>query len=167
MEFLLAFVALLLILLGLIGCFVPVLPGVVLAYAGLFVMSFCDASQITATQLWVYLALSIVVSIADFVLPAQLTKIAGGSKEGIRGATAGMIAGMLLGGIIGIIIGPFVGAVVGELIRDGRDKGRALRSGMASFAAFLVGTGLKFALTLAMAWSIFGEIWLMIKNVIS
>ncbi len=166
MEFLLIFVAIVLILLGVLGCFVPVLPGVALAYLGLLATSFCEASQITTTQLWLYLALSVVVTIADFVLPAQFTKFAGGSKEGVRGATAGMIAGMLLGGIVGIIIGPFVGAVVGELIRDGSDKGRALRSGLASFAAFLVGTGLKFALVLAMAWNVVGSVWAVVKNVI-
>lgn len=164
MDVLLAVVAVLLILLGLLGCFVPVLPGVAFAYAALFAMSFCDASQITTSQLWLYLALSIAVTVADFVLPAQLTKFAGGSKEGIRGATAGMIAGMLLGGVIGIMVGPFVGAFVGELIRDGRDKRRALLSGLASFAAFLVGTGLKLALVLVMACSIFGEIWSLLKG---
>lgn len=164
MDLLLAITAILLIALGFVGCFLPVLPGLVFAYAALFTISYCDGSQVSETALWVYLALSIVVSIADFLLPAQLTKVAGGSKEGIRGATAGMIAGMLLGGIVGIIIGPFIGAFVGELIRDGRDKGRALRSGLASFSAFLVGTGLKFALTLAMAWDIFGDVWSLLKN---
>ena len=164
MNVILAILAVLLIVVGIVGCIVPILPGVALAYVGYLCCYFCSFSQISTTSVWVYLVLTIVVSIADYILPVYMTKVAGGSKAGERGALAGLIVGMLLGSIVGAILGPFFGAVIGELIADSSDKRRAFKSGLGSFVSFLLGTGVKIILSFAMLIAVFGEIFPAIKD---
>ena len=164
MDILLSILALLFIVVGIIGCIVPVLPGVVLAYVGYLCCYFCSFSAISTTAVWVYLALTIAVSIADYVLPAYMTKLSGGSKAGERGATAGLIVGMLLGSIMGAIIGPFVGAVIGELMQNPSDKSRAFKVGLGSFFSFIVGTGLKVILSFVMLLAVFRDILPVVKD---
>ncbi len=164
MDILLAIFALLFVVIGMIGCIVPILPGVVLAYAGLLCCYFCSFSAISTTAVFVWLAVTVFVSIADYFLPAYMSKIAGGTKAGVRGATAGMLIGLLLGSIVGAIIGPFIGAVVGELLHDSKDASKALKVGFGSFLSFLVGTGLKLAACIGMLFAIWGNIWPVVKE---
>ena len=164
MDVILSILAILLIVIGIVGCIVPILPGVALAYAGYLCCYFCSFSQISTTAVWVYLLLTIVVSVADYIVPVYMTKVAGGSKAGERGALAGLIVGMLLGSIVGAILGPFFGAVIGELIADSSDKRRAFKSGLGSFVSFLLGTGVKIILSFAMLIAVFGEIFPAIKD---
>lgn len=164
MDILLSILAILFIIVGIIGCIVPILPGVMLAYAGLVCSYFCSFSQISASSMWIYLALTIIVSILDYILPAYMTKLSGGSKAGQRGATAGLIVGMLMGSIVGAIIGPFIGAVVGELIADSSNKNRAIKVGLGSFLSFIVGTGFKIILSFAMLLKVFHDIFPALHN---
>lgn len=164
MNFLLSLLAVLFVIIGIIGCIVPILPGVVLAYGGLVCSYFCSFSQISTTAVWVYLALTVVVSIIDYILPAYLTKLSGGSKAGQRGATAGLIVGMLMGNIFIAIIGPFIGAVVGEIINDSSNRAKAFKVGFGSFLSFLVGTGLKLILCVAMFIAVFKDIYPVVKD---
>ncbi len=164
MDVLLSVLAVLFIIIGIIGCIVPILPGVALAYGGLLCCYFCSFSQITTTAVWVYLILTIIVSIADYILPAYMTKLSGGSKAGERGATAGLIVGMVMGSIVGAIIGPFLGAIAGELIADPSDTKRALKSGMGSFFSFIVGTGIKVILSFIMLLAVFKDIYPVVKD---
>lgn len=164
MDFLLSILAVALVIVGIIGCIVPILPGVVLAGAGLVCSYFCSFSQITTSALWVYLALTVVVSIADYLLPAYMTKLSGGSRAGQRGATVGLVVGMLAGSVVGAIIGPFIGAIIGEMVHDDSDAKRAIKVGIGSFLSFLVGTGLKLILSFAMLFKILGDIFPVVRD---
>lgn len=143
MDIALSIVAFLFSIIGIIGCIVPVLPGVVLSYVGLLCASFCSYSQLPTSLLWIWLGVTLIVSAADYFLPGYITRLVGGSRAGSIGATVGIIGGFFFGGIGGVILGPFFGAVLGELINDRKDPSRAFLSGFGSFLAFLVGTGLK------------------------
>ncbi len=142
---------------GCVGCIVPVLPGVMLAYAGYLSLYFCSYSTISLAWLVVFGVLTLAVSLLDYLLPSYMTRKFGGTKAGERGAMAGVIAGMFFGPI-GIIVAPFVGAVVAELIYDSSDKERAFKSGFGSFLSFFVGTGIKLALSMWMTIRIVVEI---------
>ncbi len=143
MDLLLALLAFLLSITGIVGCIVPVVPGVVLSYAGLLCSWGASYSQIPASTLWLWLALTLAVSVADYFLPGWMTRRFGGSRAGAIGATIGVFAGFLFFPPIGIILGPFCGAVIGELFHDRTNPGNALLVGIGSFLAFFVGTGLK------------------------
>lgn len=143
MDILLSTGAFLLALLGIAGCIVPALPGTLLSYGGLLCAYFTSYSHMTPAALWIWLAACILVSIADYILPAWMTKRFGGSRAGSIGATVGVFAGFFFLPPVGIILGPFLGAVVGELLHDRNDRAKALRVGFGSFLSFIVGTGIK------------------------
>ena len=164
MDIALSIVAFLLSVTGIIGCIVPIIPGVALSYAGLFCASFCSYSGITSTLLWIWLGITIAVSVVDYFLPGYFARLIGGTRAGSIGATVGMIAGFFAGGIVGVILGPFFGAVIGELIHDRRNSAKAFRSGFGSFLAFVVGTGLKLTAAIWMIGYVWSDTYPVVKN---
>lgn len=141
MDIVLIILGALCLLAGIIGCIVPALPGVPLAYAGLWLLHATDKVQFSWQFLLIWGIVVIVVQVLDYVVPAWGTKKYGGSKAGVWGSTIGLIIGLFMG-LWGIILGPFVGAVVGELL-TGKETREALRSGWGSFIGLLTGTILK------------------------
>lgn len=127
---------------GLIGCIVPIIPGVPLAWIGLLLAYFSAKAELSMTVVIICLGAAIIVSVLDNFAPIILTKKSGGSKAGTWGATLGLIAGIFLGPA-GIILGPFAGAFIGELIHDRSNTQRAFKAALAAFAGFLLGTGMK------------------------
>ena len=143
MDIALSLLALLFTVVGIIGCIVPALPGVILSYAGLLCSWFTSYTTIGTSALWIWLAITIFVSVIDYYLPAWMTRRFGGSRSGAIGATVGVFAGFFLFPPFGIVLGPFFGAVIGELLHDKSDPAKALLIGLGSFLSFIVGTGLK------------------------
>lgn len=157
MEVFLLVIAALLILVGIVGCIVPGLPGVPLAYAGLWVAQATERVDFSWQMLLVWGVVTIVVSILDYVVPAWGTKQYGGTKYGVWGSTIGVFAGLFFGAL-GVIIGPLVGAVVGELI-GGKEMNEALKAGWGSFVGLLFGTILKLVCCGLMAVALIQAIW--------
>lgn len=127
---------------GLIGAVVPVIPGTLISYAGLLVVSFTEGSNVGVAKLVVWGVISVAVIVLDYILPAFLSKRFGGTKWGSWGATIGTLLGLLFGPV-GIILGPFVGAVVGEMLHEQLEFRDALKVGFGSMLSFLVGTLFK------------------------
>ena len=146
LDYFLLALAIVLMIIGIIGCLVPVLPGPPLSFTGLLILHFTGFAEF-GTRLLVILGLiALTVAIFDYLVPIWGTKKFGGTRYGIRGATVGLIVGLFFGPP-GIIIGPFIGAVIGELIyRD--DFNYALRAGLGSLMGFMAGIGLKLATSL-------------------
>lgn len=143
MEYLLLSLAIVLIIIGIIGCLVPVLPGPPLSYGGLILLHFSRFAEFSNRLLIILAIVAGIVTILDYFVPIWGTKKFGGSKYGIRGATVGLILGLFFGPF-GIILGPFLGAVIGEMIfKD--DFKYALKAGFGSLLGFLTGVGLKLA----------------------
>lgn len=158
MDIFLAVLAGVLLLLGFIGTFLPVLPGPVLAWAGLLAAHFSSYSEI---KIWILVAAGILtafVSIMDNIFPSMLTKKSGGSKAGVLGSTIGLFAGFFLGTLF-VILGPFLGAFIGEMIHDSSDAKKAFKAAWGAFKGFLLGTGIKMISVLIFiwifAWSVF------------
>ena len=164
MDIALSLTAFMLSILGIIGCIVPALPGVVLSYAGLLCACFTSYSQISAPALWIWLAVTVAVSVADYFLPAWMTQRFGGSRAGAIGATVGVFAGFFLFPPVGILLGPFAGAVVGELLNNRNDIPKALLVGFGSFLSFIVGTGIKLAASVGMLIHIAADTYPAIRN---
>ncbi len=159
MDLLLAIVAFLLSILGIAGCIIPAVPGTILSYIGL-VCAYCASySQISPTAMSVWLVISVAVIVADYFLPAWMTRRFGGSRAGAIGATVGVFAGFFLFPPIGIILGPFLGAVAGELLNNPNDRQKALKVGIGSFLSFLVGTGIKLIASIGMLVHIVADTW--------
>lgn len=132
-------------LVGLLGSFLPVLPGPPVSWLGLLLLHLTSAIP----QNWIFLgvtgAVAIIVIALDYIIPAMGTKKFGGSKAGMVGTTIGLLISLIFPvlGIFGIIVWPFIGALVGELINKA-DQKTALKAAFGSFMGFLTGTFLKF-----------------------
>lgn len=159
MDIFLSIVAFLCCLVGIIGCIVPVLPGPVLSYAGLFCAYLCSYSTLTPAMMWLWAGLTAAVTAVDYFLPGYMAKLFGGTRAGMIGATVGLIAGLLMGGLLGILLGPFMGAVLGELMHDRAEVGRAFVVGIGSFLSFLVGTGIKLVASIGMLTFVIADTW--------
>jgi uncharacterized protein YqgC (DUF456 family) len=151
MDYFLLILSILLIVTGLLGCLLPVLPGPPFSFLGLLLLHFTKFADFTVTLLVVTAALAILVTVLDYVVPIWGTKKFGGSKFGQWGAIIGMIIGMIFLGPFGLIFGPLVGAIIGELIK-GTESRQALRAGFGAFIGFLLGVGLKLAASLYMTY---------------
>ena len=138
-------------LIGTVGCVVPVLPGVILAWAGLLSAYFSHYCNIPTILLVATGITTAIISVLDNMIPIYLTKKTGGSKAGMWGSTIGLIVDIFVGPW-GIVLGPFAGALVGELIHDNRDMKRAIKSASGAFLGFLLGTGLKLVLCGFLIW---------------
>ncbi len=136
-----------LLLIGLIGTFLPVLPGASLAFIGLLVFKFSE----DCTYSWFLVigagVLVLIGLLLEYILPIYMTKKLGGSKYGVWGAIIGLIVGLFFPPI-GFLIGPFVGALIAELILNSSEPKKALKSAFGSFLGFILTTGYDLILTL-------------------
>jgi uncharacterized protein YqgC (DUF456 family) len=138
MDYFLIIIAGILVIVGLIGCIVPALPGPPLSYAGIFLLNLTRWGDLSNKFLiWLGIVV-IVVTVLDYVFPAWITKKFGGTKMGIWGSVIGLIFGLFFAPW-GIIIGPFLGAFLGEMIKNNNSE-KAFRSAIGSFVGFLFGT---------------------------
>lgn len=136
-----------LLVVGLIGTVLPVLPGAPLALVGLLVFKFsgdCSYNWGTIIIAGLFVLLG---AILDYLLPAYMTKKLGGTKYGIWGSIIGLIIGLFFPPI-GFVVGPFLGALLGELIFTAASPKVALKSAFGSFVGFILTTGYDIILTL-------------------
>jgi len=148
--------AIILAVIGIIGSVVPGLPGPPLSWAGLllaFLSHKMGGADMTLTSVLIWLAVTVIVSILDYTVPAKFTKLAGGSKSGSRGALIGMLIGIFLTPI-GMIPCSLAGAFLAEMFQENKTAGEAFKAALGTFAGFLVGTGMKLIVSVAMAYII-------------
>ena len=157
MDIFLLIVAGVLMVIGIIGCIVPGLPGTPIAYAGLWIAQATDRVDFSWQILLIWGIVTIVVSVLDYVVPAWGTKQFGGTKWGVWGSTIGVFVGLFFGAA-GVIIGPLAGAVLGELL-SGKKVEEALRAGWGSFIGIFFGTVLKLICCGLMTVSLIQAIW--------
>lgn len=143
---------------GIVGSIVPGLPGPPISWAGLLLAFFGrrvaeSDNEITITCLLVWLAITIVVTILDYVIPARFTRMVGGSKAGSWGAMIGLLVGIIFQAI-GMIAGCFLGALIGELVFGKREVGASFKSALGAFAGVMAGTGIKLITTVTMMFYI-------------
>ena len=134
-------------LLGVIGSFLPVLPGPITGWIGLLLLFLTKTVPMSYTFLGITLVVSIIIWVLDYIIPAMGTKKFGGSKAGAIGTTIGLILGLISPIPLGFIIGAFLGAFIGELTHN-IDISRALKAAFGSFLGFLASTTLKFIVSL-------------------
>ena len=94
------------------------------------------------TFLLVWLAITIVVCIIDYVVPAYFTRVTGGSKVAGRGAIIGLIAGMFIPPV-GIILGTLAGAFLAEFLVSRKSGWQSTKSAVGALLGFIFGTGIK------------------------
>ena len=154
-DYILLVFGILFLIMGIIGCLVPILPGPPFSFLGLILLHLTRFGHFTNSTLITLGIIAIVVTIMDYIVPIWGTKKLGGSKYGTRGATVGLIIGFFFGPL-GIITGPFLGAFIGEMIfKD--DINYAFKAGFGSMLGFLMGIGLKLTASFIITFCFFKE----------
>ena len=168
MDLLLIILGFILIIVGIIGCIVPGLPGPFSAWLGLLLTVLAKPIPDDWTLIGITFVATMIVSLLDYFIPAIGTKKFGGSKYGIYGSIIGLIIGIFAPIPGGILIGPFVGAFVGEYIKN-NDTGKSLKAAFGAFVGFLTSTGMQLILSLIFAslyfWMIYDN-WSAIKTAV-
>ncbi|HMC01956.1 MAG TPA: DUF456 domain-containing protein [Flavobacteriaceae bacterium] len=160
MDIFLTIIAFIFMLIGIIGSFLPILPGPFTSWIGLLILHFTKAVPQNWTFLIVTLVIAIFIWLIDYIIPAIGTKKFGGSRAGMFGTIVGLLVAIFFPilGFFGIIIWPFIGALVGELINKS-DSNTAVRAAFGSLIGFLTGTFLKFVVSVVYLGLFIMEVW--------
>ena len=135
-------------IIGIAGSILPGLPGPPVSWLGLMILYFWGrganggGEPMTLQFLLIWLAITIVVCIIDYVVPAYFTRITGGSKAAGRGAIIGLIAGMFIPPV-GIILGTLGGAFLAEFLVSRKGGWQSTKSAVGALLGFIFGTGIK------------------------
>jgi uncharacterized protein YqgC (DUF456 family) len=141
--------AAMIVITGLVGTIVPVLPGVPIIFAGLVLAAWVtDFEPVGWGTIGVLAALAALSVLIDFLAAAFGAKRQGASPRAFWGATLGAIVGIFFG-LPGILFGPFIGAVVAEL-SAGQGAQQAGRSGYGVWIGIVLGTAAKLAIVFLM-----------------
>ena len=144
-------ISIILLVLGIIGTFLPVLPGLLLSLAGLLIYKFGTDAPISMIFIWIFVFLTLLSAILNYVIPARTNRKYGGTRWGSVGSVVGTLVGLFFIPIpFGFLIGMFLGVFIGELLHDAKDKKKAWNSTKGAFIGFLYGTGFNFIVGLAM-----------------
>lgn len=138
-----------LVIAGLAGLFLPVLPGAILLFAGLALAAWADDfTYVGGGTLTLLGVLALLTYPADFLASAFGAKRYGASSRAITGAVIGATIGIFFG-LIGVLLGPFIGAVIGEFSTQ-RHLGKAGRAGLGATLGLVIGVAAKLAIAFTM-----------------
>ena len=138
-----------LILAGLAGTVLPVLPGTLLVWGGVVLGAWIDDfTRVGVTTLAVVTVLAVLAWGLDYVAGLMGAKKAGASKLALLGAAAGTVVGLFMG-LVGVLFMPLVGAAAGEYLAQ-KDQARAVKVGVATWVGIMVGLIAKVVLSFIM-----------------
>ena len=159
MDIFLLTIGFLFVMLGLIGSFLPVLPGPLTSWLGLLVLYFTSIVPMNYAFLGITLIIAILIWILDYIIPAIGTKRFGGSTYGIYGTTIGLLIGLFSPIPFGILLGAFLGAFIGEMLHDKTNTRRAFRASIGSLLGLITSATIKFTVAVVYAVLFFMKVW--------
>lgn len=134
-------------IIGILGSVVPGLPGPPVSWVGLLLAFLAKGvngagEPMSLTFLLIWLAVTVVVSVMDWVVPGMFTRVTGGHKSAGVGAVVGLIAGMFIPPV-GMIFGSLLGAFIAEFYIEDQGAWASFKSSIGAFLGFMFGTGIK------------------------
>ena len=138
-----------LIVLGLLGTVLPVLPGTLLVLAGVILGAWMDDfARVGVGTVLLVGALAVLAWLVEWAAGLLGAQRAGASRLALLGAAIGTVLGLALG-LVGVLFMPLLGAAVGEFLAR-RDQQRALKVGLATWLGLLAGMLAKVVLAFTM-----------------
>jgi uncharacterized protein YqgC (DUF456 family) len=158
MDLLLLIVSLLLCLIGIVGSFLPIIPGPLTSWLGILLLNLTSAVEFNLNFVLITFTVAVSVGILDYIIPILGVKKLGGSRSGQIGTTVGLIVALIILGPIGIIIGPFIGALLGEMSTN-KSIQDSLKPAFGSFIGVIAGSVIKFLISLSFLFFYFDIFW--------
>ena len=158
MDLFLLILGLLFCLIGIIGSFLPIIPGPLTSWLGILLLNLTSAVEFNLNFVLITFTVAVSVGILDYIIPILGVKKLGGSRSGQIGTTVGLIVALIILGPIGIIIGPFMGALLGEMSTN-KSIQDSLKPAFGSFIGVIAGSVIKFLISLSFLFFYFDIFW--------
>jgi len=157
-DLILLFVGVILCMVGIAGSFMPLIPGPLTSWFGIFVLNLTSAVDFNLYFVIITLIVAVSISAFDYIIPIVGVKKLGGSKGGLIGASIGLVIGLIILGPFGILIGPFLGAITGEMINK-KNLLDTIKPALGSLLGVLIGSGIKFCLSIVYLFFYLNIFW--------
>ena len=158
MDLFILVLGLILCLIGIIGSFLPIIPGPVTSWLGILLLNLTSVVEFNLNFVLITLTVAISVGILDYLIPVLGVKKLGGTRSGQIGTTVGLIVALIILGPIGIIIGPFAGALLGE-ISTKKSIQESIKPAFGAFIGVIAGSVIKFLISLSFLFFYFDIFW--------
>lgn len=144
MEIVVWCTVILLLLIGLAGCVVPLLPGTTMILLAVLLQKWLLPDTLTWLAVGWIAAVWLLSVLADLGCTILGTKLLGGGRWGMAGATGGALAGMFFS-LPALLLGTMLGAVAAEKLFGKKTDEEALKAGAGAALGFLVSGVVKLA----------------------
>ena len=158
MDLFLIIISAVLIILGIIGSFMPILPGPLTSWFGLFIVNLISSVEIDNTLLIITFIIATTIFILDSLIPIYGSKYFGATKYGIIGASIGLVIGIITPIPFGILIGPILGALIGELLFN-NDLRKSIKSSIGVLIGFVASSLIKFVISIVYLMIYLVQLW--------
>lgn len=130
--------ALAVMLIGLVGCLLPAIPGTPLVLAAAVAhWLYFDAASVSTFVLILLVLLTVLSMVLDHLATMFGARRLGATWRGVVGAGLGAFIGLFFS-LPGILFGPFIGAITLELM-GGREFKDAARAGAGAMLGLMIG----------------------------
>ena len=147
---------------GMIGCVLPVLPGHLILFLAAVAHRLMLGAEGSGLHWWSFVILGLLMAISqtlEMLSGAAGAKWFGGSRWGALGALLGTLVGLFFMPY-GLLLGPLVGAFIGEIGVARKRTRPAMISGVGSVVGTLAGMGIKIAIGAIMILWFFLDVFL-------
>lgn len=158
MDLILLVLGLILCLIGILGSFLPIIPGPVTSWLGILLLYSTSTVEFNLNFILITFTVAISVGFLDYIIPILGVKKLGGTRSGQIGTIIGLILCLILLGPIGIIIGPFLGALLGEMSTN-KSFQDSLKPAFGSFIGVIAGSIIKFLISLSFLFFYIDIFW--------
>ena len=143
-------IVILMFLLGMIGIFVPIIPGTPLIWCGIMIFALgTNFHDVT----WITIVVTGVLAIAGVIIDALAgvigAKIYGASWYGVIGALCGGTIGLVILQMIGLVVGTLLGTFIGEYVRH-QNTHNAMTASAGTIIGFVANIFIQIIISCAM-----------------
>jgi len=152
MTILIIIFSIILLILGVLGSILPVIPGPPLSFIGLLLLHFFTPFEMQKDYLLLFGFSAALITFLDYWLQVYSVKLFGGGRTSTIGVIIGIVLGLFIFPPIGVLVGPFLGAYIGAIIESDFDLLKSFKIAFGSLIGFLGGTILKFVYSIVVIW---------------